>query len=191
VQLRVELEGEVLGAIELEPIEGRVSAPAIRAAVAEQWSEHVLARYLARHPEARTLSTALWGRDNPVVARLADAIDRVAAGLRGSDDGRHRGPPRNVVVEVGHPVPGFTFGRRNIVAELRVAGRRAGSTEVVVGPLGVVTGRALRAALCAASEATLARIVVRDLVIGAPLVGGPPLHERSGATARSTPRRGA
>lgn len=190
VQLRVQLGEEVLGTIELTPIEGRVSAYAIRAAVAEEWADRVLARYLARHPEASSLPVALWEPDSTLVASLAGVLDGLAAGLR-RDDGRRRGPPRTMVVEAGHAVPPFTFGRSNIVAELRVAGRKAGSTEIVVGPLGVVSARALRAALCEASEPTLTRIVVRDLVLGAPLTGGPPLHERSAAIARSGARRGA
>ena len=181
VQLRVQLEGVVLGAIELEPIERRVSAHAIRAAVAEQWGDYLLARYLARHPEVRSLSTALWKRDHPLVALIADVIDRVAASVWRSEDGRPRGAPRSMIVEAGHSVPAFTLGRQHIVAELRVAGRRAGLVEVVVGPLGIVSGRALLAALCQASEAELTRIVVRDLVLGAPLAGGPPLHERARA----------
>ena len=190
VQLRVELEGNVLGAIELAPIDGRVSSLAIRAAVAEAWAEHVLAHYLALHPEERSLATALWERGHPLVAGLADTIDRVAAGVRGPDDGRHRGQPRTMVVEAGHRVPTFIFGRRNIAAELRVAGRRAGSIEVVVGPLGVVSGRAVRAALCEASAPALARIVVRDLVLGAPMAGGRTLDERARAfEAASTTRR--
>ncbi|HEU4722579.1 MAG TPA: hypothetical protein VFS59_14560 [Gemmatimonadaceae bacterium] len=189
VQLRVQLGEEVLGTIELTPIEGRVSAYAIRAAVAEEWADRVLARYFARHPEASSLPIALWEPDSTLVTSLAGVLDGLAAGLR-HDDGRHRGPPRTMVVEAGHPVPPFTFGKRNIVAELRVAGRKAGSTEIVVGPLGVVSARALRTALCEASEPTLTRIVVRDLVLGAPLTGGPPLHERSAAIARSGARRG-
>jgi hypothetical protein len=190
VQLRVELEGNVLGAIELAPIDGRVSSLAIRAIVAEGWAEHVLAHYLALHPEERSLATALWERDHPLVAGLADAIDRLAAGVRGPDDGRHRGPPRPMVVEAGQRVPTFILGRRNIAAELRVAGRRAGSIEVVVGPLGVVSGRAVCAALCEASAPTLARIVVRDLVLGAPMAGGRSLDERARAfDAASTTRR--
>ena len=189
VQLRVQLEGDVLGAIELAPMEQRVSAHAIRAAVAEQWADRVLARYLTRHPEARSLSTALWIRDHPLVALVADVIDGLAAGVRGSDDGRRRGAPRSMVVDAGHDVPAFTLGRRNIVAELRVAGRRAGSVEVVVGPLGIVSGRALRAALCETLEPTLTRIVVRDLVLGAPLAGGPPLHERARALGAASPSR--
>jgi hypothetical protein len=190
VQLRVELENDVLGAIELAPIDGRVSSLAIRAAVAEGWAEHLLARYLARHPEERSLATALWERDHPLVAHLADAVDRLAAGVRGPDDGRHRGPPRTMVIEAGHRVPVFVLGRRNIAAELRVAGRRAGSIEVVVGALGVVSGRAVRAALCEASAPALARIVVRDLVLGAPMVGGRPLDERARAfDAASAARR--
>ena len=92
-----------------------------------------------------------------------------------------------MIVEAGQPLPPFIFGRSNIVAELRVAGRRAGATEVVVGRLGVVSRRALRAALCAASEPALTRIVVRDLVLGAPLAGGPPLHERSARAAGAAP----
>ena len=92
-----------------------------------------------------------------------------------------------MIIEAGQPLPPFTFGKRNIVAELRVAGRRAGSIEVVVGPLGIVSRRALRAALCEASEPTLTRIVVRDLVLGAPLSGGPPLHERSGRSPGAAP----
>jgi hypothetical protein len=116
----------------------------------------------------------------------------VAAGLRHNDDGRRRGPPRTLVVDAGGAVPRFTLGRSNILAELRVAGRKAGATEIVVGPLGIVSGRAIRAALCAASEPALTRIVVRDLVLGAPLTGGPPLHERLAALiARSGARRGA
>ena len=189
VQLRVELEGDVLGVIELAPMEGRVSAHAIRAAVAEQWSDRVLARYLARHPETRSLSTALWTRDHPLVALIADVIDRLAAGVRGIHDGRHRGAPRSMIVEAGQDVPTFTLGRGSIVAKLRVAGRRAGSVEVVVGPLGIVSGRALRAALCQASEPELTRIVVRDLVLGAPLVGGPPLDERARALGAASPSR--
>ena len=189
VQLRVQLEGDVLGAIELAPMERRVSAHAIRAAVAEQWADRVLARYLARHPETRSLATALWAPDHPIVAGIADLIDGLAAGVRGSDDGRHRGAPRSMVVEAGHAVPAFTRGRRNIVAELRVAGRRAGSVEVAVGALGIVSGRALRAALCQASEPALTRIVVRDLVLGAPLAGGPPLHERIRALGAASPPR--
>ena len=146
MQLRVELEGTVLGAIELAPIDGRVSALAVRAIIAEGWAEHVLAHYLARHPEECSLATALWERDHPLVARFADTIDQLAAGVRGPDDGTtHRGPPRTMVVEAGHRVPTFIFGRRNIAAELRVAGRRAGSIEVAVGLLGVVSGRAVRA----------------------------------------------
>lgn len=189
VQLRVRLEGEVLGTIELVPIERRVSAHAIRAAVAEQWADRALARYLRRNPEARSLSTALWTRDHPLVALIADAIDRLAAGVRGSDDGRRRGAPRSMIVEAGHAVPAFTLGRHNIVAELRVAGRRAGSVEVVVGPLGIVSGRALRAALCETLEPALTRIVARDLVLGAPLAGGPPLHERARALGAASPSR--
>jgi hypothetical protein len=81
------------------------------------------------------------------------------------------------------------LGRRNIVAELRVAGRRAGSVEVVVGPLGILSGRALRAALCNASEPELRRIVVRHLVLGAPLDGGSPLHERVRALEAASPSR--
>ena len=189
VQLRVQLEGDVLGAIELAPMEQRVSAHAIRAAVAEQWADRVLARYLTRHPEARSLSTALWIRDHPLVALVADVIDGLAAGVRGSDDGRRRGAPRSMVVDAGHDVPAFTLGRRNIVAELRVAGRRAGSVEVVVGPLGIVSGRALRAALCETLEPALTRIVVRDLLLGAPLAGGPPLHERARALGAASPSR--
>jgi hypothetical protein len=190
VQLRVELEGNVLGAMELAPIDGRVSALAIRATIAEGWAERVLARYLARHPEEGSLATALWERDHPLVARLADAIDRLAAGVRGPDDGRHRGTPRTMVIEAGHRVPTFIFGRRNVAAELRVAGRRAGAIEIVVGPLGVVSGRAVRAALCEASAAALTRIVVRDLVLGARMVGGPPLDERARAfDAASATRR--
>ena len=179
-QLLVQLERDVLGAIELTPIEGRISKHAIRAAVAEEWAYRVLAHYLARHPDAGTLSTALWERDNPLLTLLADVVDQVAAAVRGSDDGRRRGPPRTMVVEAGQPMPPFIFGRSNIVAELRVAGRRAGSAEIVVGRLGVVSRRALRAALCEVSGTALTRIVVRDLVLGAPLAGGPPLHERSG-----------
>lgn len=186
-QLLVQLERDVLGAIELSPIEGRISAHAIRAAVAEEWADRVLAHYLARHPEAGTLSTALWERDHPLLAYLADMVDRVAAGARGTDDGRRRGPRRTMIVEAGQPLPPFIFGRSNIVAELRVAGRRAGSIEVVAGRLGVVSRRALRAALCAASEPALTRIVVRDLVLGAPLAGGQPLHERSGRSPGATP----
>lgn len=190
VQLRVQLEGNVLGSIELAPLEGRVSAHAIRAAVAERWADHVLARYLARHPDERSLATALWARDHFLVARLADAVDRLAAGIRGPDDGRHRGPPRTMVVEAGRAVPTFTFGRRNIAAELRVAGRRAGAAEIVVGLLGVVSGRAVRVALCEASASALVRVVVRDLVLGAPLAGGDLLDERARAfDAASAARR--
>jgi len=190
VQLRVELEGSVLGAIELVPIDGRVSALAVRAALAEGWSEHLLARYLARHPRARSLATALWEADHPLVAWLADAIDRLAAGVRGPDDGRHRGPARAMVLEAGHRVPAFVFGRRNIAAELRVAGRRAGSVEVAVGALGVISGRAMRAAVCEASAPALARIVVRDLLLGAPMMGGLALDERARAfDGASTARR--
>ena len=186
-QLLVQLERDVLGAVELTPIEGRISAHAVRAAVAEEWAYRVLAHYLARRPEAGTLSTALWERDNPLLVLLTDVMDQVAAAARGSDDGRRRGKPRTMVVEAGQPLPPFIFGRSNIVAELRVAGRRAGATEVVVGRLGVVSRRALRAALCAASEPALTRIVVRDLVLGAPLAGGPPLHERSARAAGAAP----
>ena len=186
-QLRVQLERDVLGAIELTPIEGRISSHAIRAAVAEEWAYRVLTHYLARHPEAGTLATALWERDNSLLVLLADVVDQVAAGVRGSDDGRRRGPPRTMTVEAGQPLPPFIFGRSNIVAELRVAGRRAGSTEIVVGRLGVVSRRALRAALCEASGPALTRIVVRDLVLGAPLAGGPPLHERSGRSPGVAP----
>ncbi len=168
----------MLGTIELTPIEGRVSALAIRAAVAEEWTERVLARYLARHSDASSLWTALWERDHPLFAPLADAIDRIAASLR-RDNWRPTGAPRTMVIEAGHSLPRFTFGTRNIIADLRVAGRRAGSTEVIVGPLGVVSGRALREAVCQASAPALARIVVRDLVLGAPLSGGRPLHERA------------
>ncbi|HKP15432.1 MAG TPA: hypothetical protein VJT85_05185 [Gemmatimonadaceae bacterium] len=189
VQLRVQLEGDVLGAIELSPIERRVSAHAIRAAVAEQWADRVLARYLTRRPEGSSLSTELWTRDHPLLALLADLIDRLAIGIRGSDDGRRWGAPRSMIVDAGHAVPAFTLGRRNIVAELRVAGRRAGSVEVVVGLLGIVSGRALRAALCQTLEPELTRIVVRDLVLGAPLSGGPPLHERARALGAVPPSR--
>ena len=94
-----------------------------------------------------------------------------------------------MIVEAGHAVPAFTLGRQNIVAELRVAGRRAGLVEVVVGPLGIVSGRALLAALCQASEAELTRIVVRDLLLGAPLAGGPPLHERARALGAASQSR--
>jgi len=190
VQLLVQLEREVLGAIELTPIEGRVSTHAIRAAIAEEWSDRVLAHYLARHPEAGTLSTALWEPEHFLLAYVAATIDHVVAALRGSDDGRRRGPPRTMIVEAGQPLPAFIFGRRNIVAELRVAGRRAGAVEITVGPLGVVSRRALRAALCEAAEPALTRIVVRDLVLGAPLAGGPPLHERSGRSHGAPPSRG-
>ena len=186
-QLLVQLERDVLGAIELTPIAGRISTHAIRAAVAEEWAYRVLAHYLARHPEAGTLSEALWERDNPLLVLLADVVDQVATGVRGSDNGRRRGPPRTMIVEAGQPLPPFIFGRSNIVAELRVAGRRAGSTEVVVGRLGVVSRRALRAALCEAAGPVLTRIVVRDLVLGAPLAGGPPLHERSGRSPGAVP----
>jgi hypothetical protein len=186
-QLLVQLERDVLGAIELTPIEGRISTHAIRAAVAEQWADRVLAHYLARHSESGTLATALWEPDHPLLAHLADAVDQVAAGARGSDDGRRRGPPRTMIVEAGQPLPPFIFGKSNIVAELRVAGRRAGATEIVVGRLGVVSRRALRAALCQASEPALTRIVVRDLVLGAPLASGPPLHERSGRPPGAAP----
>ena len=189
VQLRVQLEGDALGTIELTPIERRVSAHAIRAAVAEQWADRVLTRYLKRHPEAPSLSTALWIRDHPLVSLIADLIDGLAAAVRGIDDGRRRGAPRSMIVEAGHDVPAFTLGRRNIVAELRVAGRRAGSVEVVVGPLGIVSGRALRAALCETLEPTLTRIVVRDLVLGAPLAEGSPLHERARALGAASPSR--
>ncbi len=189
VQLRVQLEGDALGAIELAPIERRVSAHAIRAAVAEQWAEQVLAHYLARHPEARSLWIGLWVRDHPIVARIADVVDRLAALVRGSDDGRARGAPRPMIVEAGHAVPAFILSRRNIVAELRLAGRRAGSVELVVGPLGILSGRALRAALCNASEPELRRIVVRHLVLGAPLTGGSPLHERVRALEAASPSR--
>lgn len=186
VQLRVLLERKVLGTIELTPIEGRVSTLAIRAAIAEGWAEQVLEHYLARHADEGSLADMLWEPDHLLFKHFANAIDRIAAGVRG-DDGRHRGPPRTIVVEAGHPLPAFTFGTRNITAELRVAGRRAGSTEVIVGRLGVVSRRALRAALCKASAPALARIVVRDLLLGAPLFGGRPLHERSrslGAVSR-------
>jgi hypothetical protein len=71
VQLLVQLEREVLGAIELTPIEGRVSTHAIRAAIAEEWSDRVLAHYLARHPEAGTLSTALWEPEHFLLAYVA------------------------------------------------------------------------------------------------------------------------
>src|SRR4029453_7632410 len=100
----VQLEGEVLGAIELEPIERRVSAHAIRAAGAEQWADRVLARYFRRNPEGRSLSTALWTGDHPPVALVADLVDRLAAGVRGSDDGRRWGAPRSTIVEAGHAV---------------------------------------------------------------------------------------
>jgi hypothetical protein len=177
VQLRVLLERDVLGTVELTPIEGRVSALAIRAAVAEEWADQVLARYLARQGDAGSLAALLWERDNLFFALFAGAIDRVAAGLR-RDDGRHRGPPRTMVVEAGHASPPFAFGTRNIAAELRVAGRRAGSTEVIVGRFGIVSRRTVREALCAAAGPALTRIVVRDLLLGAPLTGGRPLHER-------------
>lgn len=65
-------------------------------------------------------------------------------------------------------MPRFVFGTRNVVVELRVAGLVLGSTEVVVGTLGVVSGRALRTASLAAAGPALVRAVVGALVIGAP-----------------------
>ena len=185
VHLLVRLAGETLGAVALAPEGGRVLAAAIRAAIADQWAERVLTRFLARRGEGDSLDRALWELDAPVYARIADAVDLLGARLRWHDDGRHRGPARPLVLEAGGRVPPFVFGTRNVAAELHLAGRSVGSAEIVVGPLGVVSGRAVRTALCQAAGPALARAVARELLVGGSLQGGPSLYERSRAIARA------
>jgi glycosyltransferase involved in cell wall biosynthesis len=218
LQLLATLEGEMLGAIELPVTGERVTAGAIREALAERFAWIVLGRFFERtayadlevraegdgwtwwrgrervaHVRARgpdearaalhdaigwtTFLDALRGPVNPLVEGAQRAIDRLTAGVRRGDDGRTRGMPRRVVVEVGEPGPRLTLGARNIAAELRVAGTVVSSVEFVVGPAGIATGRALRIALTDAAGMALCRAVVRDALLGAPL-DRTPLRER-------------
>ena len=84
VQLLVQLEGDAPGMIELVPIEQRVSAHAIRAAVAEQWADRVLARATSRAIRRWIAVTAIT-RDHPLVALIADVIEGLVAWCAGAD----------------------------------------------------------------------------------------------------------
>jgi glycosyltransferase involved in cell wall biosynthesis len=117
----------------------------------------------------RTFLDELRGPVNPLVDRALGAIDRFASGLRQGDDGRTRGMPRRVALEAGEPGRRLVFGTRNIAAELRVSGAVVSEVEYVVGPTGIATERALRAALTDAAGMALCRAVVRDALLGAPL----------------------
>lgn len=121
----------------------------------------------------KTFLDELQGPVNPVVDAALRALDRLALRVRGSDDGRTRGMPRRVVLEAGARNPGVALGTRNIEVQLRVAGTVVSAAEYVVGPIGITTGRALRAAATDAAGMALCRAVVRHALLGAPLDGAP------------------
>jgi hypothetical protein len=83
-----------------------------------------------------------------------------------------------LIVEAGVRVPPLLFGRRNIEAELRVAGVRVASAEIAVGPAGVTTGAAVHDALADAAGMALCRVLVRDVLLGVPFDGTASLSER-------------
>ena len=218
LQLLARIEGDVLGAIELPVMNGRVTATVIRDAIAERFAWIVLGRYFERTRYAdlesrpdesgwswwrgrqlvarvhastpqearralhdaigwRTLRDELRDPAHPIVEAAERAIDRVVSALRRSDDGRTHGMPRRMVFELGARGPRLTLGSRNIAAELRIAGETVSSMEYVVGPARVATARAIRAALIDAAGMPLCRVVVRELLLGAPL-DAVPLRER-------------
>lgn len=199
VQLLVQLEGATLGVIELPCIDDRVTALAVRNAVSDQFAWTVMTRFLDRDQRAivrashatgddrssARLDADGWQRfvdelcapDPPLYAAVADAIDRVSARITGRDDGRKRGVPRTLIVELCTPTPRFVFGTRNVAADLLVAGVPLASVELVARA-GVLSGRALRAALIRAAGFELCRIVVRDTLLGLPFHGAGSLRDR-------------
>ncbi|HEV7991507.1 MAG TPA: hypothetical protein VGP25_06750 [Gemmatimonadaceae bacterium] len=186
-QIHAQLQGEPLGTIEVEVSDGRVSADAIRAAVAEQFAPIVLARYLTLRGVSNSdaLADELWPRAHPLADALGGVIDAVAALARRNDDGRRRGMPRRLVIDVGGRIPAFVLGRRNVRIELRLGDAVASSVEYVVGPAGIASGHALRAAAIDASAASLERVVVREALLGLPL-DRTPLRERLARRVRPT-----
>jgi glycosyl transferase family 2 len=180
LQMLVLLEGATVGVLELPAPNVHVAASEIRQAIADAYAWRILGRVFDRtvNGELRaTLVDQLWAPDPVLVTWAMRVIDRIAASIRGNDDGRHRGMPRPLVVEVGRRVPWFTFGARNIAAELRVANVPVAATEIVVGRARVLTAKTLRAALTGVAGDALARVVVRELLLGVPF-DRTPLRER-------------
>jgi peptidoglycan/xylan/chitin deacetylase (PgdA/CDA1 family)/GT2 family glycosyltransferase/SAM-dependent methyltransferase len=200
----VEVEGEPVGTVELPVCDGVVTGRALADAIAAEFAWPILGRYFARtvyrelRLEPQSWGVSVWRGER----RLAESVDpddaealHDAVGwavlLADLFDEPAGGETRRVaastaVVDVSDP-PAHLVTRRPALDVVATAGGAALGLVRVPVEDGVAGAAALRAAITTAAGFELARVAVREAIVGRPLAGGGSLRERLREAAAATP----
>jgi peptidoglycan/xylan/chitin deacetylase (PgdA/CDA1 family)/GT2 family glycosyltransferase/SAM-dependent methyltransferase len=200
----VELEGEPVGTVELPFCDGVVSGRALADAVVAELAWPILGRYFARtlygelRLEPESWGVSVWRGER----RLAESVDpddpsalHDAVGWavlledlfdEAADAETRRVVASTAVVDVSD-LPAHLASRRAALDVVATAGGAVLGLVRVPVEDGVAGAAAVRAAITTAAGFELARVVVREAILGRPLVGGGSLCERLREAAGATP----
>ncbi|MFN8222214.1 MAG: glycosyltransferase [Gaiellales bacterium] len=183
VACRVMLEGSPLGELVLPVVDGAVGADVIRDAVAASFAWPILTRFLRAH-STTTTSQARGEGEEAWHAFLRELFARPDwDGERFYDRFPRQAIPRERTVvdsiEISGDLPTLAAGAGRTVA-VTLAGAPLGLIELGPGPW---PADALVATIATACGLELARVAVRECVLGSPLRTGDSLRQRAAAAA--------